>query len=281
MNKQYIIFCCCSILFASFALQASAQKNKKNDPLAEASIYLYKADWSAAANLDECIYFMQVIKQDDSCYICRYYQKFGPMARQESYKDEDLTIPNGRFCWYNVKGNLDSTGWVKNGRKDNYWDYYKEGEHTLSIKYYNGKYINKTDYVAKIFYDENGNQISLEEKQKEDSLYMDSLKVVQVAPKFKKGQKDWIQYIQDNLETPDRLVNVLGHGTHTAIVVFLINKNGFVDTDIYLLKSVEWYGDAEVFSLITSSPQWQPAYQNGEPVFFRMKQSLTFQVNSQ
>ena len=65
------------------------------------------------------------------------------------------------------------------------------------------------------------------------------------------------------------------------MVVFLIDKHGFVDKDIYLQKSVEWYGDAEVLSLISSSPQWQPAYQNSEPVYFRMKQSLTFQVNSQ
>jgi hypothetical protein len=278
MNKK--LFPLFLVIVICFSNHTFAQK-KKDELSTNTNIYLLKADWSAATNLDECTYFMQVVKQDDSCYICRYYQKYGPMARQESFKDEDLSIPNGRFCWYNSKGLLDSTGLVKNGRKDNYWEYYKDEQHTLSVKYYNGKYVNKTDYVAKLFYDEDGTQISLDEKQKTDSLYRDSLKIVQVAPKFRKGQKDWIQYIQDNLETPDRVVNVLGRGTHTAIVVFLINKYGFVDEDIYLQKSVEWYGDAEVFSLITSSPQWQPAYQNGEPVYFRMKQSLTFQVNSQ
>ena len=60
--------------------------------------YAFNADWSAAKSLDECTYFMQEIKNSDTEFVCRYYNKLGPMVKQETYKDAELTIPNGRFC---------------------------------------------------------------------------------------------------------------------------------------------------------------------------------------
>lgn len=280
MNKKILNLCISAFILCIFTNQLFAQKKKKKDPLSEVSVYLYKADWSGAANLDQCVYFMQVIKQNDSSYICRYYQKLGPIVRQESYKDADLTIANGRFCWYNSRGILDSTGWVTNKRKDGYWDYYQDGKHTLTIKYKDGRYISKTDNIKQVFVDENGNQISFEEKHKADSIRLDSLKTVQIEAKFPDDQQGWIKYLQKHLETPDRLMNVLGNGVYTVVISFMINKMGYVDNDVYLIKSVEWSGDTQVFSVIQKSPQWQPAYQDGKPVIYRQKQSLSFEVNS-
>lgn len=280
MSRKILTLCFCTIFLCSFTNYLFAQKRKKKDPLADVKVYLYKADWSGVADLDQAIYFMQVIKQNDSSYICRYYQKFGPMVKQQSYKDADLTIANGRFCWYNNKGMLDSTGWVTNKRKDGYWDYYENGKLTLTIKFHNGRLINKTDYINKIFFDESNNQISLEEKHKTDSIQLDSFKTTQVEAKFPNDQSGWIKYLQSKLETPDRLANVLGDGVHTVVVSFMINKMGYVDDDMYLSQSVEWSGDMMALSVIQKSPQWQPAYQNGRPVIYRQRQSLSFQVNS-
>jgi len=264
-------------LLTAFPQQSFAQKKKKQQ-LPDENVYLLKADWTGASSMDDATYFMQIIKQSDSAYVCRYYQKFGPMVRQESFRDEGLSIPYGRFCWYNEKGELDSIGLVVNGKKDNYWNYYKNGKSILTIKYDNGRVINKTDYMAKIFTDENGIKISLDEKNKADSIYNDSIKTTQVEAKFKNGSQDWVEYIQKNLTTPDRLINVLGTGKHEATVVFMVSKEGNIDPDIYLIKSVEWSGDREIFRLIQNSPPWKPAMQDGRPVFYRQKQTLTFQV---
>ena len=80
--------------------------NKTFSQKTNENFYVFKADWSAAKSIDDSTYFMQEIKDNDTEYVCRYYNKSGPMVRQETYKDESLTIPNGRFCWYNEKGKI-------------------------------------------------------------------------------------------------------------------------------------------------------------------------------
>ena len=55
------------------ALRAQKRKKEKLDP----SFYLFKEDRTGAASLDEATYFMQPIKENDSLYICRYYNKPG------------------------------------------------------------------------------------------------------------------------------------------------------------------------------------------------------------
>lgn len=267
-------------LLTSTCTSAHAQKKKKDklDP----SFYLYKADWSDAASIDEATYFMESTKESDSLYICRYYNKLGPMIRQESYLDAALSMPNGRFCWYNAKGDLDSIGQVYKQKKDSYWYYYRDGKTYLVIQYEKGKMIEKTDYDAQMKYYADGTQETFAERKIKDSLEKLSadttFTTVQVEAKYKGGTSGWTNYISNNLKTPERLINVLGKGLHTAIVGFMINKEGATD-DVYIIHSVEWSGDREISNLIKDAPKWQPAVQNGRTVLYRMKQSISFQVN--
>lgn len=267
------------VVFSATGSSVYGQRKKKTDPLANTTLYIFNADWSGAKDYNECVYFMQIVKESDSLYICRYYNKLGPMVRQESFKDSDLTIPNGRFCWYNNAGSLDSTGIVTNRKKDGRWDYYQDGKRSLAMEYENGRWIRSTDYKQEIYINADGSKISFEDRNADDVINKDSSTTVQVEAKYKTGVNDWVEYIKTNLKTPDRLMNTLGVGIHTAVVVFMVNKIGKVDKDIYLEKSVEWAGDNEVFSLIKNSPDWQPAYQNNKAVFYRMKQSISFSVN--
>ncbi len=39
------------------------------------------------------------------------------MIRCETYRDNELQIPHGRFAWYNNSGHIDSTGLVSFGKK--------------------------------------------------------------------------------------------------------------------------------------------------------------------
>lgn len=230
-------------------------------------IYLRKKDGSQAKDIKEASYFIHVVTQNDSTYLCRYYNTNGPMMRQESFKDSDLTIPNGRFCWYNKKGILDSTGNVKNGKKDGEWEYIISNTQTNFVTYDNGKVTSRETYLL----DKNGKYINT------DTTKQDTITHTRVAAKFKKGVSDWTAYCQNNLHTPPRLQNVLPAGKHIVIVSFIINKQGNTD-DIFLYQSCEWSGDAEVMRLIADSPKWQPAIQDGMPVYYRQKQSLIYSV---
>jgi hypothetical protein len=146
--KLPLILVLATTLIAHTPLHA---QRKKKDKL-NASFYLYNKDWSAAKSLDDAVYFMESIKENDSLYVCRYYNKLGPIVKQTSFLDSALTMPNGRFCWYNAKGDLDSVGLVYRRRKDNYWSYYRDGKTYLTIMYNKGKLVEKTDHDAKMKY---------------------------------------------------------------------------------------------------------------------------------
>jgi len=243
----------CSLLFLS------AFPQSKNE-----SFYVYRADWSAAPSLDSCTYFMHEIKKSDSEFICRYYNKFGPMIKQESYKDADLTIPNGRFCWYNSKGKIDSCGLVKNFHKDGHWEYFM-GD-SMSFTYYdeydNGKFIKRAGAIKK------------DTAESSDSL---SVTIVQIEAQFNNGSKGWVKYLERNLENPPRFNSIFSPGRYTVTISFLVNKQGRTE-DIYLKKSVEWSADKEVMDIIEKSPAWKPATVNGKPVYYRQTENISFGI---
>src|SRR5690349_10039721 len=142
-------------LFIVICVPAYSQQNGDN-----AFVYLLKQDWSTAKDMKEAAYLMQLIPENDTTYICRYYNKFGSMVRQESYLDSMFAIPNGRFCWYDQNGMLDSTGLVTRSRKTGVWKYYNDyGELNVVIIYDNGHLVQKRDYVNKEFTDGNGSKI--------------------------------------------------------------------------------------------------------------------------
>jgi hypothetical protein len=104
-----------------------------------ASVYLLKKDFTEAKNLDKATYLLQIIKYSNTNYSCRYYNKFGPMMKQEVFLDSSLSIPNGWFLWYDNNGNLDSLAHVYRGHKTE-WTYYSDSIQSLvHIKYKNGR----------------------------------------------------------------------------------------------------------------------------------------------
>lgn len=230
------------------------------------SFYAYRADWSAAPSLDSCTYFMHAIKKSDSEYICRYYNKLGPMIRQESYKDEALTIPNGRFCWYNSKGKIDSCGLVKNFHKDGHWDYFIGDSVgiTYTDEYDNGIFVKRNGAVKT-------------DTAKTMDISSERFTIVQTEAQFQNGNKGWLKYLEKNLENPERFNSIFPAGRYIVNICFLINKQGYTD-DIYLKRSIEWSVDKEVIDIIKKSPAWKPAMQNGKPVYYRQTENISFGI---
>jgi len=280
--KSFYSFLLLSISLFRFH-SAFSQKNYGEE---DANVYLLKKDFSPAKNESEAKYFLQLIKADDTTYVCRYYNKTGPMIRQEVFYDANLSIPNGRFCWYDENGNLDSTGFVNHGQKDQQWITYNDKmEKTKSYKYDNGREIERRDYTANLYIGKDGSTAKLDEKEKaeHDAYVADSIanKLILQEAKFDEGNdknKKWQKYLEKNLQVPNRTMTVLGRGTYSILVSFVVNKDGSTD-DIFIMQSVEWSADTEIFHLIKDSPKWIPATRNGEKVLYRQKQFISFQVN--
>ena len=246
------------LLLALFAFTIS----KCFSQSANESFYAFNKDWTAAPSLDKCTYFMQEIKKSDTEYICRYYNKLGPMIKQESYRDEALSMPNGFFCWYDENGKIDSCGQVLSFKKDGKWEYFLGDSTKLSYyeEYDKGKFIKRDSYH---FSDTTSGENDTTEKE----------------ATFGNNKSSWDKYIETHLKVPDRFTRVIVKpGKYIVTVSFVVNKTGSVE-QVVLLKSVEWSADAEVFRIIENSPAWQPATQKGKPVMYRQKQNLTFAVN--
>lgn len=263
---------CLLLVLWGFSISVQAQKKIE-------SFYAFMNDWTITSNINLATYFMHKVKENDSTYICRYYQKTGPMVKCESYKDDTLTIPNGRFAWYNSDGRLDSTGWVKLGKKDGYWEFrnpngkigvtalFKDGSRLWTRNYNTGKILFPDGSVEPLKKDDDDNPI----KEKQEDLK---------AADFAGGVKGWVRFLEKNLRTPTRFTDLMrpNGGRGTVVLCFMVDKDGNI-YDPYIDQSVEWSVDMETLRVIKLSPKWTPAYQNGQPVIYRHKQSITHQVS--
>ena len=234
--------------------------------------YVFKKDWSPAEGIKDAAYFMQPLKENDTTYVCRYYQKLGPMVKQESFKDSNLTIPNGFFAWYNKKGMIDSSGYVVNGKKDHQWQYFKNDVKAYMIMWYdNGKWDRTENIAAKTITYADGR---IENKPQKEELKYDTTN--QHQAQFPGGPAAWSTYLTRNLNIPDRLLGI-GHGG-VITVDFLVDKEGNI-VNVTLRQSLEWSADAEAIRLIKRGPKWIPAEQGGRRVFYRQLQSITMAIN--
>lgn len=273
MKNYYAVYC--TLVLIVMWQPLFSQQNQEED------FYLLKSDWTTAKDINEAKYFMQAVKENDTTYTCRYYNKIGSMVRQEVYLDSDFVIPNGRFCWYNKRGNLDSTGMVYKGKKNGVWNYYSESlKLTTTIVYNNGNRIEKRNYLSNDYTDESGKKSKLDanEKAEHDAFIEDSL---QGKVQFRKASfgiqdtdNEWKDFLKKNITVPQRFLEAFGSGIYPATSSFIVNKEGNTE-DIYLLHSCEWSFDAEVLSAIKKSPAWEPAIENGEKVNYRKQQTVT------
>jgi hypothetical protein len=263
------------ILFFSFFQWADAQTYA----YAKAKVYLLKNDFTIAKKIDDATYLLQVIERSDTEYICRYYNKFGPMLKQETFFDSDLLIPNGSFLWYDEKGVADSAAKVYRGIITSFTAFDDSLKATVSIKYRDGNMYEKRDYIAHIYTDSVGNTYDLAEKEKAEresflQFKKDQADTNQTEAKFP-GQ--WSRYIDNHLLVPDRFSQNFPDGIYHATVSFCVDKEGKVN-QVEILRSVEWSADLEIFRILENCPLWKPAVQFGRNVIYRQKQNMVFQI---
>lgn len=249
----------CLFLFLFLLQSLLAQKTN-------GTVSYFKEDGSPTTKAKEASFLQHTFPLDDTTFITRYYNYAGPMITQASYRDQAMTIPEGRFCWYNASGRLDSSGGIRNGKKTGSWEYFPNKNKRLWVTYEDGVKVKDTTY----YYDDDGKVIPADSSDKDTTL---------IAAAFRKGIEDWISYIRKNLKTPTQLQKVLKEGNHQCMVSFLVNKEGYT-REIFMMRSCEWSGDAEAMRLIADSPPWHPATKDGKPVWYRQLQPLTYAVLS-
>lgn len=259
-------------LFLLLLVNSTASYAQKQNVL----YYLYNKDWKPIKNIASADYVVQITNIGDSLYINRIFKGSGHLWKQESFKDEEQTMPHGQFAWYDDQGRIDSSGYVNNKKKDQIWSYYDD---TLgiyaTIKYDRGKQIEHRDFINKTIKTDLGVKTFDEEKKIKDSLEQMKvlMKVDEKGAVFEGGQAGYKKYLMKNIKVPTDIVKT-GH----VKVQFIINKTGKVE-NLLILKSLQLSADIEAIRVLSESPVWTPAYQNGKNVIYQAIQYLTFQVS--
>lgn len=239
-----------SLLCLGVTIAHSQQKSTKE------LFLLYDSKWNPCKPASaQYLAFIQQL--DDTTWRWNYYHFTGPLLRIETFKDEDATVPNGYFAYFNKKGKIDSAGYTVKGIKNGSWFYYGDSITPQFTKEYDmGKLISEkvTEQQRSTYTEKPGNQHA----------------------DFPGGTKNWIKYLEKNIKTPDRAVNL--RVNNTVMIAFVVSIRGEIE-DEHIVTSIEYSADQEALRIIRNSPTWIPAEQDGRKVKAYRLQPITFQVN--
>lgn len=158
---------------------------------------------------------------------------------------------NGRLIerTINEKDTLIEEGNYKDGLKEGIWKgRYTSGKSSYIEEYGLAKFISGTQTIG-------------------DKMY--EYAVLEVAPNFKGGIKEFYKYLGKSIRYPEDALsrNITG----VVIVKFAIEKDGQI-VDAEIVRSVFPSIDKETLRLVSGMPKWSPGFLRGVPV--KMKYSL-------
>jgi protein TonB len=100
----------------------------------------------------------------------------------------------------------------------------------------------------------------------------------EVEPQFIGGTKAWQKFLMKNMNAEVPINNGIKSGKFTIVVQFIVEKDGSL-TDIKPLTNHGYGMEEECIRLMTVSPKWQPATQNGRIVRCYKKQPITYIIS--
>jgi periplasmic protein TonB len=215
--------------------------------------------------LDSSKYILWIHETDSARWQWDYYYTWGPLVKSTRYADHDGTITDGRFCRYNSKGDIDSTGIFDHGKKNGSFFKFKTypGDSIVAIwqnDYMEDSLIKSIDMIAERLKAQHSD--STNEKESE----------------YPGGISQWQRYLQKNLRYPERAQTKEIQGQ--VKIFFKVDKDGNI-TDPYIQKSVEYSMDQETIRIIVQSGKWDPATKEGVPVNSYKIQPLNYKLESQ
>jgi periplasmic protein TonB len=219
------------------------------------SYFVYDRNWKAC-KIDSAKYLISVQKLGDTIWQVNNYNFRGPLISIETYRDENASVPNGYFAYFNDKGKIDSAGHTVRGLKNGTWFYYGDSTAPQVIREYEMGRLISEEPVAR-------------------SVRAVSSKPGDKEAEFDGGTKNWKKYIEKNLRIPDRVTNLQVNGT--VMVSFVVNTSGKIE-EAHIVRSVEYSADQEALRVIKSAPDWIPAEENGRKLRAYRLQPITFSV---
>lgn len=249
------------ILFSlASVISLQAQKSRRTD----VTFYVFDENWKGCRP-EDAKYLGCLRKLSDTAYEWRYYRYDGPLMSLEIYKDKEATTPHGEILYYGPDGRMDSSGYTFEGKRNDWWYYYTDSFTVWKKeKYEMGKLKVRMDLAA------------IEAETEENKKKAEAEKHWgEIEAEFKGGIEDWIRYIQKNIDFPDRARKLGKEGS--LMLQFVVNTDG-TTSDFKLLRSIEYSLDEEAIRLISNSPKWRPAHQDGRMVKAYRRQPLTFKL---
>ncbi len=206
-------------------------------------------------NIKEATSFI-IIKRFPNSFQRLDYNLGRPLERERNYSDSTLKILHGSYYEYSFNGSLSVSGYYMDNAKEKSWYQYDDtGKVILELQYEKGVLVKTIDPDT---------------VKKEPQS--DKLKDGEIEAHFKKGDRDWIEYLMKNLDANVAEKSVRGGKVRVGFVVDTSGKC----VDIHLRRSVEFILDDEAIRLIQSSPLWHPAIQDGRKVKAYRIQPISF-----
>jgi protein TonB len=133
---------------------------------------------------------------------------------------------------------------------------------------------NNTAPVVQAPIDEGGtNVVQIKKVDDENAV----LTIVEIDAEFPGGKDAWANYLRKNLNQDTPADNGAPAGNHTAIVKFIVNKDGSL-RDIMCEKDPGFGLCEEAIRVIKKTKNWIPAIQNGRNVNAYRRQPITWSV---
>jgi TonB family protein len=201
--------------------------------------------------------FIVMKKYPDGSYQRLNYKKRGPLQSLQTYGDSTLSFYEGKYLAYHANGNLNCMGYYLKNKKDKTWYYYNDTFKVIKKEIYEAGELIKTIDPDSIQIDNISNFIPSNTEQEAG---------------FSGNNRAWHKFLLSTLD-PDIVLKSVKGGT--VKVRFIINTSGIVE-DVFLCTSVEYVLDEEAIRVISKSPPWNPANQNGKNVNAYRMQPITF-----
>ncbi|WP_438945171.1 N-acetylmuramoyl-L-alanine amidase [Sediminibacterium sp.] len=101
---------------------------------------------------------------------------------------------------------------------------------------------------------------------------------VQEEPKFDGGKEAWLSFLNKNLKKEIPIEKGRPPGKYTVILSFIVDTKGKVSN--VEAENDPGYGTAEeAVRVMKLSPNWIPAKQNGKPVVYKHKHTITYVIS--
>jgi len=255
---------------------------KKYLPSAFGLYYVSKLEKNAV-NYGKHYYEVCLYTQDG------YNKSFGrnnypPVSVQELRLDMDISIPNQPLIVVNGKtmpglkfaalekivpvNEIESITVLKDkSATDKYGDNGRNGVIEIQARKWNPN-IYEDGIVEEVIID--GKVV----QDNDDKVFV----TVEVEPAFPGGEREWRQFLQNNLDVDLPLKNKAPKGTYTVLLQFIVDKEGNL-SDFNALTTHGYGMEEEAIRVMKQSPKWKPAMQNGRTVQAYRKQPMTFVIS--